>query len=135
MLQEKWFKSSACAPMLLLIQCTNQRWVHWTSINISTSALDLNHFLSNKIYSCIDLIYTWQKKQNQLFMSVKNYRLNGFKMPLNMIKLLIFFWSVDVIIMCAIEYQKHLAQSGRSKRSVVDIFNTLRVAYLLKSIS
>ena len=29
--------------------------------------------------------------------------------------------------MCAITHQKHLAQSGRSTWSAVDIFNTLRV--------
>ena len=28
---------------------------------------------------------------------------------------------------CAITHQKHLAQSGRSTRSTVDFFNTLRV--------
>ena len=35
--------------------------------------------------------------------------------------------SVDVMFVCAIMHQKHLAQSGRSTRSAVDIFNTLRV--------
>ena len=35
--------------------------------------------------------------------------------------------SVDVTFACAITHQKHLAQSGRSTRSAVDIFNTLRV--------
>ena len=42
-------------------------------------------------------------------------------MPLNMNE------SVDVTFTCAITHQKHLAQSGRSTRSAVDIFNTLRV--------
>ena len=32
---------------------------------------------------------------------------------------------------CLITHQKHLAQSGRSTRSVVDIFNTLRFQYVL----
>ena len=40
------------------VQCTNRRWVHWTNINISASALDLNHFSSIKTYACIDLIHT-----------------------------------------------------------------------------
>ena len=35
--------------------------------------------------------------------------------------------SVDVTITSAIMHQKHLAQSGRSMRSAVDIFNTLRI--------
>ena len=35
--------------------------------------------------------------------------------------------SVDVTFTHAITHQKHLAQSGRSMRSAVDIFNTLRV--------
>ena len=35
--------------------------------------------------------------------------------------------SVDVTFARAIMHQKHLAQSGRSTRSAVDIFNTLRV--------
>ena len=35
--------------------------------------------------------------------------------------------SVDVTITRAIMHQKHPAQSGRSTRSAVDIFNTLRV--------
>ena len=37
-------------------------FVHWININISTSALNLNHFLSNKTYACIDLFHTRQKK-------------------------------------------------------------------------
>ena len=35
--------------------------------------------------------------------------------------------SVDVMFARAITHQKHLAQSWRSTRSAVDIFNTLRV--------
>ena len=35
--------------------------------------------------------------------------------------------SVDVTFAGAITHQKYLAQSGRSTRSAVDIFNTLRV--------
>ena len=35
--------------------------------------------------------------------------------------------SVDTTFARAIMHQKHLAQSGRSTRSAVDIFNTLRV--------
>ena len=35
--------------------------------------------------------------------------------------------SVDVTFLRAITHQKHLAQSWRSTRSAVDIFNTLRV--------
>ena len=35
--------------------------------------------------------------------------------------------SVDVTFTCAITHQKHLAQSGRSTQSAVDIFSTLRV--------
>ena len=35
--------------------------------------------------------------------------------------------SVDVTFARAIMHQKHLAQSGRSTQSAVDIFNTLRV--------
>ena len=35
--------------------------------------------------------------------------------------------AVDVTFASAITHQKHLAQSGRSTRSAVDIFNTLRV--------
>ena len=35
--------------------------------------------------------------------------------------------SVDVTFAREIKHQKHLAQSGRSTRSAVDIFNTLRV--------
>ena len=35
--------------------------------------------------------------------------------------------SVDVTFTRAIMHQKHLVQSGRSTRSAVDIFNTLRV--------
>ena len=35
--------------------------------------------------------------------------------------------SVDVVFTRAITHQKHLSQSGRSRRSAEDIFNTLRV--------
>ena len=52
-------------------------------------------------------------------------------MPLNMKNINNFTqWkngSVDVTFACAITHQMHLAQSGRSTRSAVDIFNTLRV--------
>ena len=53
-------------------------------------------------------------------------------MPLNMKNINNFTqWkksgSVKVMVTHAIMHQKHLAQSGRSTRSVVDIFNTLRV--------
>ena len=55
LLQEKWIKSSA-----------------------HTSALDLNHFLSNKFR--IDTIHTQQEKQNHLLMFMKY--INGFEIPL-----------------------------------------------------
>ena len=51
----KWFKSSALALMLMFDQCTHLWFVHWTSINISARALDLNHFSRNKTYAFIDL--------------------------------------------------------------------------------
>ena len=35
--------------------------------------------------------------------------------------------SVDVMFTCAITHQKHLAQSGHSTWSAVDIFSTLRM--------
>ena len=35
--------------------------------------------------------------------------------------------SVNVTFACVVMHQKHLVQSGRSTRSAVDIFNTLRV--------
>ena len=64
-------------------------------------------------------------------MFVKNYKENGFKMPLNMKNINNFTqWkngSVDVTFSRAITHQKHLAQFWRSTRSAVDIFNTLRV--------
>ena len=41
--------------------------------------------------------------------------------------------SVDVRFTRANTHQKHLAQSGRSTQSAVDIFNTLHVFTLLKS--
>ena len=37
------------------------------------------------------------------------------------------YGSVGVTFTCAITHQKHLPQSGRSTRSAVDIFNTLRL--------
>ena len=50
-------------------------------------------------------------------------------MPLNMKNIKTFTqWkngSIDVTFTRGITYQKHLAQSGRSTRSAVDIFNTL----------
>ena len=52
-------------------------------------------------------------------------------MPLNMKNINNFTkrknGSVDVTFVHAITHQKHLAQSGRSTRSAVDIFNTLRI--------
>ena len=64
-------------------------------------------------------------------MFVKNYKWNGFKMPLNMKNINNFTqWkngSVDMTFARAIKHQKHLAQSGRCTPSAVDIFNTLRV--------
>ena len=52
-------------------------------------------------------------------------------MPLNMQNINNFTqWkngSVDVTFARAITHQKHLAQSWRSTRSAVDIFNTLRI--------
>ena len=38
------------------------------------------------------------------------------------------YGSVDVTFMRMITHQKHLVQSGRSTRSAVDIFYTLRVS-------
>ena len=35
---------------------------------------DLNRFLSNKTYACINLIHAQQKKQNHLLKFVKTYR-------------------------------------------------------------
>ena len=64
-------------------------------------------------------------------MFVKNYKQNGFKMPLNTKNINNFTqWkngSVDVTFTSAITHQKHLAQSRRSTRSAVDILNTHRV--------
>ena len=59
------------------------------------------------------------EKQNHLLMFVKNYRQNGFKMPLNMNNINNFTqWkngSVDVSIVLTIMHdQKHLSQSGCS---------------------
>ena len=69
-------------------------------------------------------------------MFVTNYKWNSFKMPLNMKNINNFTqWkngSVDVTFMRAITHQKHPAQSGRSTRSAVDIFN-IHATYLLKS--
>ena len=83
-------------------------------INISPSALDLNHFSCNKTYACIDLIHAQQKtktkNQNCLFIFVKNY-----KWLKNATKYEECFHSekngsVDVTITRAIIQQKHLTQ-------------------------
>ena len=71
------------------------------------------------------------EKLNHFLMFVKNYKRNGFKMPLNMKNINNLYpvknGSVDVTITRAITHQKHLAQSGRSTRSAFYIFNTLHV--------
>ena len=65
-------------------------------------------------------------------MLVKTYKWNGFRMPLNMKNSNNFTqWkkngSVDVTFTRTITHQNHLAQSGRSTRNAVHIFNTLCV--------
>ena len=82
MLREKWFKSSACALMLMLVKCTDRRWVHRSNINISTSALVLNHFSSIKTLSMYWLNSHTPEKQNHLLIFVKNYKM-AFKITLN----------------------------------------------------
>ena len=71
------------ALMLMLVQYTNRRWGLWTNINISTSALDLNHFSSNKTYACIDLIHTWHKNKIIYSYLWKIINKMAFQMPLN----------------------------------------------------
>ena len=73
-LRKKWFKSNARTLMLMLIWSTNWRWTNISGI--SSSALDLNHFLSNKT----DLIHTWQK--NKVICSCLWMNKNDLKMPL-----------------------------------------------------
>ena len=102
--------------MLMLVQYMNWRRVHWTSIKISASAPDFNHFSSNNTYACIDLIHARQKKKIICSSSWKITDKNGFKVPLVMKKLNTFSkWkkngSVNVKINHAITHQKHLTQS------------------------
>ena len=72
-------------------------------------------------------------------MFVKNYKWNGFKMPLNIKNINNFTQrkngSVDVTFARAITHQKHLAQSGRSLNAVRGVQWTFSIhsAYLLKS--
>ena len=55
MLLKKWFKSSTLALMLMSVQCTHLlQFVHWTNINISMCALDLNHFSCKKTCAFIE---------------------------------------------------------------------------------
>ena len=123
MLQEKWFKSSARVLMLMLIQCTNLRWVDWMSINISASHWTFNHFSSNKTYKFLQQ----QDLQIYLLKFVKEYRYNVFKMPIIIEKINTFTQWKNGSFDVTITHQKHLAQFGRSARNAVDIFNTLRV--------
>ena len=73
------------------------------------------------------------EKQKHLLMFVKILHKMALKCHYKTWRILTTFtqWkkngSVDVTITRAIRHQKHLAQSGRSTRSVVDIFNTLSV--------
>ena len=73
-------------------------------------------------------------------MFVKNYKWNGFKMPLNKKNINKFYpvkknGSVDVTFARAITHQKHLKQSGRSLGAVRGVQWTFSIhsAYLLKS--
>ena len=43
------------ALILMFVQCTHIRCVHWASINISRRALDLNYFSQKKAYAFIEL--------------------------------------------------------------------------------
>ena len=105
--------------------------MHWTNINTDANALDLNQFLNNKTYACIDLTHT-RKKKHHLLMLEKDNKWNGFKMPLNMKNINNFTqWkngSIDLTIARANMQQKHLAQSRCSTHCTFSI----HFAYLLK---
>ena len=73
--REKWFKSSARALMLMR-PMHEPKVSALDSINISASALDLNHFSSIKTYACIDLIHT---RSVNTFILWLIYQLNDLK--------------------------------------------------------
>ena len=94
----------------------------------STSALDLNLFLSNKTYACIDPFIHNRKTKSFAHVCKKSWQ----KWLSNATKLENYKQlyqakngSVDVMIMCVITQQKHLAQSGHSKFCVLYILNSL----------
>ena len=96
----------------------------------STSAqvhLHLNHFSSNKTYACIDLIHTRQKNKIICSCLWKIINKMTFKMPINMKNINTLPSEKNGSVDVTITHQKHLAQSGRSTRSALDIFNALRV--------
>ena len=103
--------------------------------HIQASALDLSYFMSKSKCKFINLIHTRQK--NKIFCSCSWKIMNKmvFKMPLNMKNVNIFTQWKKWISRCDVRTRDHApkapravwAQSWRSTRSAVDIFNTLRV--------
>ena len=59
-------------------QCMNRRWVHWTNINISASAIWI---ISRAKYMHWPNSYTTEKNKNHLLMCMKSYT-HGFKIQL-----------------------------------------------------
>ena len=147
MINSYWLEVNKCAFIFLSeirqIQCTRTEF--WCiqcprpiglsaldKYQIQASALDLFYFTSKSKCKFTNLIHTRQKNKIICSCSWQIMNKNGFKIPLNMKNVNNFTqWkkngSVDVTFMRAITHQKHLAQSGRSTRSAVDIFNTLRI--------
>ena len=103
---------------------------------IQASALDLSYFTSKSKCKFINLIHTRQKNKIICSRSWKIINIkNGFKMPLNMKNINNFTQWKKWISRCDVLVRDHApkapravwAQSWRSTRSAVDIFNTLRV--------
>ena len=97
---------------------------------IQASALDLSYFMSKSKCKFINLIHTRQK--NRTICSCSWKIINKMVLKCHNMKNINNFtqWKnepVNVTFMRAIMLQKHLAQSGCSMRSAVDIFNTLHV--------
>ena len=117
----KWDKSNAHA---LNLDRSNARGPQ-DKDQTQASALDLSYFTSKSKCKYIKLIHS--TKQNHLLMFVKNYKQNGFKMPLNMKNInnstQCKNGSVDVTFEARSLTKSTSRSSGRSTRSAVDIFN------------
>ena len=96
---------------------------------IQASALALSYFTRKSKYKFVNLIHTRQK--NKIICSCSWKIINKIASKCHLTWRILRTLpsekkngSIDVTLMHAITHQNHLVQSGRSTRSVVDIFNT-----------